>query len=113
MDGIYDEDVCCCALNRIFGFKPKIALALISSLGGASEIFRLGGKELDMLLGADSPARRMISGKTLTESRKELDALYANGCSFTYYGSEDYPVMLKECEDPPVGLYVKSISPPG
>ena len=43
MDGIYDEDVCCCALNRIFGFKPKIALALISSLGGASEIFRLGG----------------------------------------------------------------------
>lgn len=113
MDGIYDEDVCCCALNRIFGFKPKIALALISSLGGASEIFRLGGKELDMLLGADSPARRMISGKTLTESRKELDALYANGFSFTYYGSEDYPVMLKECEDPPVGLYVKSISPPG
>lgn len=112
MDCTYDEDVCCCTLNKAFGFRPKVAIALISNLGSASEVFRLSGKDLDRLLGKDSAARAMICGKSLSESRKELDSLYSQGCSFTYYGAKDYPGLLKECEDPPVGLYVKSVSSP-
>ena len=107
MERIYDEDVCCCALNRIFGFKPRIALALISSLGSASQVFRLKAGELDRLLGTDAPARRMICRQTLSDTAEELDGLYGKGYSFIRIGSSGYPKLLAECEDPPLGLYVR------
>lgn len=112
MERIYDEDVCCCALNRIFGFKPKIALALISSTGSASQVFRMKGAELDSLFRMDAAARNMINTGTLYQAAKELDRLYSEGYSFTYFGADSYPRLLKECEDPPVGLYVRSVSAP-
>ena len=112
MERIYDEDVCCCALNRIFGFKPRVALALISSLGSASQVFRLKAGELDRLLGTDAPARRMICRQTLSDTAEELDGLYGKGYSFIRIGSSGYPKLLAECEDPPLGLYVRSTSAP-
>ena len=51
---ITHEKACHCALNRIFGFKPKIALALISHLGGAQEVFNLSPKDINGLLGPHS-----------------------------------------------------------
>ena len=112
MERIYDEDVCCCALNRIFGFRPRIALALISNLGSASHVFRLKPGELDSLLGKDTGARQMICARTLSEAAEELDMLYGRGYSFIFWGAPGYPQLLEECEDPPVGLYIKSQSTP-
>jgi hypothetical protein len=54
------EKACLCALNRIFGFEPKIGLALISHLGSASEVFSLSDKDLDTLLGPYSRYRGQI-----------------------------------------------------
>ena len=48
-------------MNRIFGFSPKTALAIISHLGSAAEAFRLSEKELDDILGPYSQHRRQIS----------------------------------------------------
>ena len=112
MGRIYDEDVCCCALNRIFGFKPKVANAMIGHIGSASGIFRLRPHELDSITGAFSPYRALITEKTLEESARELDSLYSRGYHFLHITSEDYPALLKECDDPPVGLYVRSTSSP-
>ena len=112
MGRIYDEDVCCCALNRIFGFKPKVANAMIGHIGSASGIFRLRPHELDSITGAFSPYRALITEKTLEESARELDSLYSRGYHFLHLTSEDYPALLKECEYPPVGLYVRSASSP-
>lgn len=112
MGRIYDEDVCCCALNRIFGFKPKVANAMIGHIGSASGIFRLRPHELDSITGAFSPYRALITEKTLEESARELDSLYSRGYHFLHITSEDYPALLKECDDPPVGLYVRSASSP-
>lgn len=111
MERIYDEDVCSCALNRIFGFKPKIAVALISALGHAADVFRLRRSELDRLLGPFSAEKEKIGPRILSEAASELDGLYAGGYSFTYYNAPEYPALLRECEDPPVGLYIRSISP--
>ena len=112
MDILHDESVCCCALNRIFGFKPRIALALISSLGSASEVFRLGGTELDSILGKQSSARQAINLRTLEKTARELEQLQSMGCTFIHIGSPHYPALLKECDDPPVWLYMKSASSP-
>ena len=47
----FEEKACLCALSKIFGFKPKIALALIEHLGGAREVFKIERHELELLLG--------------------------------------------------------------
>ena len=63
-----NEKYCLCAMNRIFGFSPKTALAIISHLGSAAEAFRLSEKELDDILGPYSQHRRQISIRAYDEA---------------------------------------------
>ena len=108
---ITHEKACHCALNRIFGFEPRIALALISHLGGASEVFRLSTDELDGLLGPHSKYKGVISAKALDNAHKELESLAVQGISFVGYSEDGYPTSLRECEDAPTGLYIRSSTP--
>jgi len=110
--GRYDETVCHCALNRIFGYEPRIALALIEALGSASAIFEMSRSGLDDILGPFSKHRDDISFLALEKAADELNRLYSAGCRFLPLSDESFPYLLKECEDPPLGLYYKSISEP-
>lgn len=102
------EKSCHCALNRIFGFKPKIGLALVSHLGSASEVFRISAKELGNLLGPHSGLSGLISSRAADEAAEELLRLEEMNIRFVGWNEEDYPALLHECEDAPIGLYVKS-----
>ena len=108
---ITHEKACLCALNRIFGFEPKIALALISFLGNATEVFALDPGERDRILGPHSKHRGCMTGKALAEAYAELERLKSQGITFIGYDEAGYPELLKECEDPPVGLYINSSTP--
>lgn len=108
---ITHEKACLCALNRIFGFEPKISLALISHLGSATEVFNLNPEEVDLLLGPHSKYRGMISAEAVARSYKELEELKAKDVHFVGWNEEGYPTSLKECEDAPAGLYIRSSSP--
>ena len=110
---ITHEKACLCALNRIFGFEPKIALALISHLGSAAGVFELKAKEVDQMLGPHSKYRGCISGGSVEQAHAELESLSGRGIRFCGWGEDSYPPLLKECEDAPVGLYVRSGSDPG
>ena len=110
---ITHEKACLCALNRIFGFEPKIALALISFLGNATEVFALDPAERDRILGPHSKHRGCMTGKALAEAYAELERLKSQGITFIGYEEAGYPELLKECEDPPVGLYINSSTPTG
>lgn len=103
----FEEKICLCALNRIFGFEPKVALALIRHLGSASEVFRLSDKEIDTLLGPYSKYRGKITPQAVENSAQELETLSQKGISFCGWSEECYPKLLKECEDAPVGLYIR------
>ena len=109
--GNFEEKACLCALNRIFGFAPKIGLALLSHTGSAAEIFRITEKEADMLLGPHSRYRGQLSMKAVDEAAKELVELEKKGIRFIGWSEEDYPHLLHECEDAPVGLYIRSSTP--
>lgn len=108
---ITHEKACHCALNRIFGFEPKISLALISHLGSAAEVFNLNPKEIDSLLGPHSKYRGMISEEAAAKAYQELEQLNRQGISFIGWNEDGYPSSLKECEDAPAGLYIRSSSP--
>lgn len=109
--GNLEEKACLCALNKIFGFAPKIGLALISHTGSAAEVFRIEGKEMDELLGPHNRYRGLMSMKAVDQAAKELADMESRGISFVGWSEEDYPPLLQECEDAPIGLYVRSTTP--
>ena len=106
-----EEKASLCALNRIFGFEPKKAIALISALGSASNVFKLGKDELDEILGPYSRHAKMIAPGSTEDAMKELEMLQKQGIQFTGWTEEAYPSLLKECPDAPVGLYIRSSTP--
>ena len=106
-----EEKACLCALNRIFGFEPKIGLALISHMGCASKVFSLSEDHLTALLGPYSKHKAKICRQAVDDAAKELMHLSGSGISFCGITEPYYPSLLKECEDPPIGLYIKSVTP--
>ena len=107
----FEEKAYLCALNRIFGFKPKIALALISHFGSASEVFTLQDREIDMVLGPYSSYATSLRLASVETEARELERLARDSISFIGWTENEYPELLKQCEDSPVGLYIRSRTP--
>lgn len=97
-----------CALNKIFGFKPSLGLSLIEHTGSAEKIFTLSRDELRALIGPDSHILNQICSQALVEANEELEKTRREGAVFLCHNESSYPKLLKECQDPPLGLYVKS-----
>ena len=106
-----EEKASLCALNRIFGFEPKLAQALISHIGSATEVFRLNAKELEELTGPYFKYKGQICCKAFDSAAEELYSLERQGIQFCGITEDSYPALLKECEDAPVGLYIRSRTP--
>lgn len=103
-----DETVALCALNKSFGSRPKTAVALIEAFGNANSLYSLGRSDLGNL--PRNIAER-IQPRDLDGAARELTALRRLGISFTGYTLDSYPQLLKECPDPPIGLYVRGETP--
>lgn len=106
-----EEKICTCALNRIFGYEPRIAVALLDCLGSAEAVFRLDNEKLGEILGPFSGYPAKINAEAVRCARKELEEAEKLGIAFIGRGDDAYPEMLRECEDSPAGLYVRSPSP--
>lgn len=107
----FEEKACLCALNRIFGFEPKIGLALTEHLGSAGEVFRLSGREKEQILGPYSRYKDRLTRQEVDCAGEELERLKGLDIRFTGWTEEGYPALLKECEDAPLGLYIRSRTP--
>lgn len=108
----FEEIVCTCALNRIFGFAPKIGTGLISCFGSASEVFRASRRTIEEILGRNSRYIDMIGPEAVRSAEAELKELSRSGISFACRFGQGYPPLLKECPDAPAGLYIRSVTPP-
>ena len=107
-----EETASLCALNKIFGFEPKIATALIGHFGSASEVMNLSSKELGLLLGAHSKHLGAIGRPAVDAAAEELLRLEKQHIQFIGLTHDHYPALLRECEDAPVGIYIKSTTSP-
>ncbi len=99
-------------LNRVFGFKPKIAHRIIEEAGSIGDFFSISEKERNSFFSSDSPFRGKLGNDALEESYREIEKLSRVNAGFISIEDDNYPAPLKECEDAPVGLYYKSTSPP-
>ena len=106
-----EEKTCLCALGKIFGFEPKTGIALVTHLGSASEVFKIGKPGLEELLGPHSKYSNLIRKSAVYDAADELEMLARQGVGFVGWGEEEYPRLLAECPDAPLGLYIKSSTP--
>lgn len=106
-----EERVCCCALNMLFGFEPRIPKAIVDMLGSASAVFRLDKDGLDEIFGPYSRYRGRISRSAADAACEELEKTARAGGSFIGYTDRLFPALLKECPDAPSGLYFRSRLP--
>ena len=106
------ETACLCALNTIFGFEPKIAGALLESLGSAGAVFGLGEGEKETVFGPYNKYKERITGAEVRSAERMLEGLADDGVVFIGKTQKGYPPRLLECPDAPVGLFVRSCSPP-
>ena len=133
----YDETVALCALNKIFGYHPHLALDLMEQNGSALTLFdgKLAAEAplADAQVGRDVfPSAKNYADATGNTSRppaitsllpqlvpsqlewaaKELEKVQGLGCRFISILDDDYPAVLRECPGPPLGLYMKASSSP-
>ena len=114
MENFNEERACLCALNRIFGFEPKIGRGLVEALGSAAAVFKSPSKDIADILGGYARARYapLVTGSAFESAAIEIERLESLGCRFIGIGEEGYPKMLLECDDPPLGLYYKGALTP-
>lgn len=106
------EKVSACALNRLLGNKPAAAHQILESLGNCRDFFHLSEKDRTQILASLKCNGSAVSPSALEDSAKELESLQARGCTFIHCGQDCYPHLLRDCTDAPLGLYVKSATPP-
>lgn len=107
MAEITEEKIASCALNRIFGFEPRLGLALIDYAGSAEAVFRMDREKIREAMGPYWKYISQIGQAVLDSAQDELEGIYEEGSEFLGIGDPLYPAMLKECDDPPIGLYVR------
>ena len=111
------------ALSRIFTFEPRAACTLADTLGSCAAIFLMDAKELSQTMGANIKYKEAISAVNLDRTASQLQQILDGKASFGYGGwggecryltrfSPDYPPLLRECPDGPLGLFVWSCSSP-
>ncbi|MCD8208631.1 MAG: DNA-protecting protein DprA [Bacteroidales bacterium] len=106
----YNDKICRHALNKIFGFKPVTALELIERYGSAAKLFETGGSRLLEETGAKCAEIVDISDSLYEAAAGEMRQLEKRGARFLCENDPNYPALLKECPDRPIGLYVRSES---
>ena len=111
MDNL-DERTALCALNRALGYQPATGHALISEFGSAAAVFRASPERLREALGAQRDLATQLDGALVDWAKGELERIARDGFRFIGFGEEDYPELLAECSDPPLGLYLNGCSSP-
>jgi len=107
-----DERTALCALNRVLGYQPVTGHGLMAAFGSAMNVFRQDPDTLRMALGADRAVAEQLTPRELEWAARELERIREQGFRFIAFGDEDYPELLSECPDPPLGLYFNGASSP-
>lgn len=110
-----DEQVALCALNKIFGYHPAAALSLLENVTSPLDLFDGAVASLasgeDIFLSSGNLLGQLVPSQ-LEWARRELEKVEAGGYRFLSIQEEDYPSILRELPDPPLGLYLNGTSSP-
>lgn len=104
----YQEQVALCALNKIFGYHPRLAMTLVEEAGSASAVFAAG----DLQVPGHPELAARVGPAMLDWAEEELTRIRERGFRFLGFSHPDYPAPLREIPDPPLGIYLNGSTPP-
>ena len=87
-----DENVALCALNKIFGYHPRLALSLMEAAGSAAAVF---SGEKPCLPGYPELAAQ-LNASTLDWAAAEIKSVTEKGFRFLGLSDPEYPDALRE-----------------
>jgi len=95
-------------LNALPNIGPVTMNRLVQELGDAQSIFQAPAKRLEQVKGVGSVISATIShwGDHF-DLRKEKERMEQSGATFLIPKDVEYPKLLREIYDPPIGLYRK------
>ena len=99
------------ALNDIFGYEPKFSHRIIDALGSAEAVFALSEDEKRNVFGPCSKYLHLINEGSIEKARAQYEYLTGAGFQVLSIYDDGYPSLLRECEDAPMVLYVRSDTP--
>ena len=103
-----DETVAVCALNKIFGYHPVLGMELLQNAGSALALF-----DGSLTRASNHPELfAQLVPAQLDWASRELEKVQSAGFRFLSWLDEDYPALLRECPEPPLGLYLNGVSSP-
>ncbi len=103
------ERICLNALGTIFCYETAGALNLIQACGSAAQVFAAPANDLREMAGpAGMKYVEQIGPAALEASEALLEKMEGTAVRYITIEDDVYPALLRECPDPPLGLYVKS-----
>lgn len=108
----FQEQVALCALNKIFGYHPRLAMALMEEAGSALALFDGKWKTPSLDRASHPELLARLEPAMLDWAAGELARIQERGFRFLGYSDPDYPAPLREIPDPPLGLYLNGCTPP-
>lgn len=100
------------ALNSIFGYEPRISRNIIDTLGSTEAVFQLPLQERMRLFGGYVKNLSFINDSSLEDAERLYTNLLQDGYRVCCISEPDYPSLLRECEDAPTVLFMRSCSSP-
>jgi DNA processing protein len=98
-------------LLRLYGIKgvgSQNARKLIAYAGGIEKVFSLPKKQLLAIPGVnESIVNSILDTESLKRAENELEFIEKNNIRLVSYYSDEFPPLLKQCEDSPLLLFVK------
>lgn len=107
-----DEHVALCALNKIFGYHPQLAIELLKQAGSALNLFDGSLANTTTSSEALRPLLPRLIPPELEWAHSELRRVDALGFRFIGLNDDGYPEALREIPAPPIGLYLHTCSSP-
>lgn len=103
-----EKRICEIALSLLSGIGPVKAKALVSKTGSAEAVFKESPRALKKIEGIGSNTIKQLNFKEcLLRAERELNFIEKYKIGYYYYRDENYPTLLKNCEDGPIVLFTK------
>ncbi len=101
------DSVLLAALSQTYFLTLREKIILLNNLDSADAIALLSIKDIGKIIGR-MPRKAVWNGKALLHNAQAADAIIKKrGISYTVYGSDDYPLLLKEIPDAPFVLFYR------
>src|SRR5205809_2830656 len=103
-----DEREAFVALNMIEHVGPVRVRQLLEFFGDAPSILKASRAQLQHVRGiGPEVAESIATWEKKVDLKGELDRIQQFGCRIIIQSDAEYPELLKQIYDPPVGLYIK------